>query len=103
MYFPWIKLFLKCFLHFFSNFQILIRLDLKIYQFKTARPTTKDCDCMEALVEKQPRLGVQMFKKLASLDIMEAQLQAPLKPLQHHGSMISRGLRLAFIMPRGSR
>ena len=35
-------------------------------------------------------------KTLAPLDIMEAQLKArlkpPLKPLEHHGTMVSRGI-----------
>ena len=47
---------------------------------------------------------IQMSEKLASLGIMEAQLRAPLKPIQDHSNMVPWGLRVAlnwlFMMPR---
>ena len=48
--------------------------------------------CMEAVLEKLQRSGVQPSERLMSLGVMEDQLWDPLKPLEHHGTMVSRGL-----------
>ena len=41
------------------------------------------------------------YERLATLGSIMAQLKVPLKPSEHHGTMVSRGLSGAPIMPRG--
>ena len=54
-------------------------------------------NCSRLAVEQEilHQSGVQLPDKLASLDIMGAQLKAPLKPLKHLDCMVKRGHQLS--------
>ena len=54
------------------------------------------CINYEAKLEKLERWSVQPSERLACLGIMGEQLRAPLKPIEHHGTIVSRRVKGSY-------